>query len=247
MLKRISLLLLPIYFLLLFSCVGPPSVFLRSPQLNEKIQPVHKIVLLPPEVEVYQLSAGGVSEKIGEWSKQARQNLVQSLQDLFNGQKNIDFEVINEDSLNKEQKVLITALNALYDAINTSLLIHVYGRAEDRFSEKIKNFDYSFGPDVQQLDRKADAYLFLSSIEYLPSAGRQALQIGAVVVGALLGAIVVPTGDYTLINVALVDAKTGDILWHNKLSSMGGFHLTSTKAAPKLVKSAFKHFPVKLK
>lgn len=247
MLKRRSLLLLPLSFLLLFSCVGPPPVFLRNPQLNEKIKPIHKIAVLPPKVDVYELTAGGVREKIDEWSEKARNNVLEATQNQFANLNIVELQVLNRDSLNSSQKELLTDLQALYEAVDASIIAHIYGRPENRFPEKIKNFDYSLGPNLKPLLNDADAFLFISGVDHIATGGRKALQTGAIVVGALFGVMVIPRGGTTAISAALVDAQSGEILWHKFILVEGVFDLRDTKSTARMMKGVFKYFPIKLK
>ncbi len=242
--RRLSVLFL-IALLFLFSCAGPPPVFLKHPQVKEKVQAIHTVVLIPPQIDVYELSTGGVKERIDEWSEETRQYLIQAFTEQFGSKPNVQFVVLNTDSLNEEQKALLKEVLALYKAVHSSIVYHLYGQAPDRLSGKMKNFDYSLGPGLNQLSPQADAFLFVKGLDFVPSSGRKTLQTTAIVVGLALGVMVIPRGEFTAISTSLVDAQSGEILWHKYISTEGGIHVRNESGARKFVKSILKFFPIK--
>ena len=74
---------------------------------------------------------------------------------------------------------------ALFEAVSASVLLHTYSRStwirkydsDQTFPEKLKNFDYSLGPEVQRLAKlaNADALLFTSGVDHISTGGRKGL------------------------------------------------------------------------
>jgi len=116
---------------------------------------------------------------------------------------------------------------------------------------------------VQQLAKlaNADALLFTSGVDHISTGGRKAqmvllpLALGILTLpigggGAHLGAM--PPGSTTL-SVALVDGKSGTLLWYNAVGNAIGhalgrqdiYLLTYPDHADELVERAFHAFPVR--
>jgi hypothetical protein len=112
------------------------------------------------------------------------------------------------------------------------------------------NFDYSLGKEVKGLAKEGVEILFLvSGTDHVWTGGRQALQAIAVIIGigagVATGVMVLPAlGGGTAINVALVDARSGEILWYNVKQSGGGVDLRDPKSAADLVKDLLEDFPI---
>ncbi len=68
------LFLLPV-FLLLVACAVPRNDRI-NPQYQEKLSSTKSITVVPLSTDVYQITAGGVVEKMDEWSAMARRNVM---------------------------------------------------------------------------------------------------------------------------------------------------------------------------
>jgi hypothetical protein len=154
-------------------------------------------------------------------------------------------KAFEETLLSEDRKSNLEETKALFDAVNHSIIVHTYGTPEQRFSDKIKDFNYSLGPEVQELARDVDALLFVSCSDQIATAGRKAVQVGSVILGALVGIQVTPRYGATNISVALVDANTGSILWYNYHGSRGVDDLRNPINTTTLVKQLFKDLPIK--
>lgn len=150
-----------------------------------------------------------------------------------------------ETLLSEDQKSNLEETKALFDAVNHSIIVHTYGLPEQRFSDKVKNFNYSLGPEIQELARGVDALLLVSCSDQIATAGRKALQVGSVIFGALVGVQVTPRYGATNISIALVDANTGSILWYNYYGSRGVDDLRNPINTTTLVKQLLKDLPIK--
>jgi hypothetical protein len=232
-------------FLLLFGgCSSPP--FRASRNLDERTQNAKSILLLPPKVNVYELSAGGIREKMDEWSDKATTNVVQALKLEIGDTSGSGLRILPIDSLVPEARVTYDETQALFEAVNASVLLHTYGESEERFSDKIENFAFSLGTEVGTLVPGADLFLFVRGVDYKSTTGRQILKIGAAVVGALFGIAPEIQGDPTQVSMALVDAHDGTVLWYNLNFSGSGTDLREYPDAEEMVKNVFKHFPKRL-
>lgn len=240
--KSIGLVLLA---LLIAACAIPSSSSRASPNLDQKRSLIKAVVILPPTVHVETLSAGGVHEEQEEWSMQAEKNVMTAVEEQLKGRSGLHIEYLPKDSLSKEIESNLTETQALFDAVSTSVVIHTYGPEPARFPEKISNFDYSLGPEVNKLAGPADALLVIRAEDHISTEGRKSLQVAGMIIGALAGVVMVPVGGTTVASAALVDARSGSLLWYNLTGSQGGYDLRDSNSANELVKRLLADFPVK--
>lgn len=230
--------------LILSACATAPP-YRSNPQLTEKLKTIKIIMVVPLKTDVYQITAGGVQEKMDEWSSQARRNVMTAIQDELSVKPLMFVKPFEETLLSEDQKSNLEETEALFDAVNHSIIVHTYGPPEQRFSDKVKNFNYSLGPEIQEFARDVDALLFVSCSDQIATAGRKTLQVGSVILGALVGVQVTPRYGATNISIALVDANTGSILWYNYYGSRGVDDLRNPINTATLVKQLLKDLPIK--
>jgi len=165
-----------------------------------------KVVLLPPQVFVFELSAGGVATRMADWEATAKDNLVTAATRLAQGAGL--FEVVSTPTLSPADLDQLEAHIGLYDRVAQS--VFVYGRGEqDAWAHKKHEFDYTVGPGLAFLREHtgADAALIVLGSDFISSGERKA----AFVVGLLLG-VALPLGQ-SFITTGLVDLNTGDVQW----------------------------------
>lgn len=240
--------LLAIVYLL--SGCAAQALHRTHPGFAEQAQRIHTVALLPSEVKVYQIDAGGIREEITEWSNQARNHLMTALQNELGKKQTLVVKIISEESL-AEDKAILEETRALYGAVSAMILLHTYSNPNLPgyfFEEKLKNFNYSLGGDVSGLAEDAEAMLLLDAEDHVWTAGRQALQALGIILGigagVATGVVVIPQmGGGTAVRAALVDSRTGDILWINAVAAGAGKDLRDATSAGDLVSELFKDFP----
>ncbi len=223
---------------LLAGCVTAPKPYRVAPGFQERLPTIKTVALLPADVKVYELGAGGTRELMDEWSDKARENVLDSIHKRV-GQGGLlalkEFDPAQDPAVDEE----VRDVRALYEAVSSSVITHTYA-LETVFQTKKDRFDYTLGPlpkVAQAAD--ADALLFVYAVDHISSGGRVALNIFTVLVGAAAGVIIVPAGGATVVTAALVDAKTGDLLWFNARASRGGHDLREAASAESLINDTF--------
>jgi hypothetical protein len=201
--------------------------------------------VIPLKVDVYQVTAGGVKEKMDEWCTQAKRNLLTAIEDELKLRPLLNIKSFPEILMSEDRKINLEQTGALFEAVNSSIIIHTYGQPVHRFPEKIQNFDYTLGPEVRQLSSQTDALLLVRGVDNIATAGRKAVQAGSVILGALVGVQVTPNMGVTAVNLALVDANTGEVLWFNFHASSGDHDLRNPLDTTALVIDILKDFPIK--
>lgn len=200
--------------LCLLSLCGCATMHRKPPNYDEAISKVKIIAVMPADIEVYQLTAGGVRELIDEWSEIAKKYANQALKQQLSSHYGFQTKFIEEDWLKENYKEVWKDNQALYEAVATCIALHTFPGVS-QFQDKVDNFDYTLGEDFKYLAGvcDADALLFLRGIDHEATAGRVMLGIWNVMLGAFTGVMYIPINPCVM-DAALIDGKTGNILWY---------------------------------
>lgn len=190
-------------------CATPPKKI--HADYGQRASTIRSVGVLAPDVDIYELNAGGVREKIDTWSEQGRQNFAESLREELS-KRALEVKIIKLEGDFRED---LEEVNDLYDFISYSFAVHT-AEGPNLFPAKHDRFDYSVG----QLDGILDAYhvdslLIVHGFDEVTTGGRKA----ATVVGALMGIGYRP--GFTVVNMTLVD-RSGTLLWHENFTKQGG-------------------------
>jgi hypothetical protein len=184
------------------------------PDLAAKLHGIKTVLLPPPRIEMYEIGAGGTPEKMEDWGTAAQANVSHALSAYTPPLATFRLTELDEDSLAPAVRDTYDETRMLYDVVASNITNHTYENySPSYFPAKASKFVYSVGPAFDQIAPDADAFLLIEGFDQRTSSGNKALQAGTMLIGLLLGAVVVPRGGGNLITVALVEAKTGTILW----------------------------------
>lgn len=224
-----GLLLILVSLLLTIGC-APPS-YRAHPELDTRSKNIKTSGLLPPDIKIYEFTAGGVHELRDDWCNIGKDNVMRAFLENLNG-KSIEIKTITIDKDIEEE---IEDIQALYRAVSTSINMHTYGPF--LFPEKQKNFDYSIGPLDKVLKKVgADAIVFIHGTDEISTSGRKAL----IAIGFITG--IIPRSGITTLNVSIVDSS-GAILWHSIKGNEGGHDLREHSSSKRIVESVLADFP----
>ena len=223
---------------LLFIAFGcAPKAYRAHPQLEIRAKNVKHPGLVRPDIDICELTAGGVRELRDDWCEIGETCVLRAMVENLRA-KEIKIETLE---LGKDIEKEMEEIQALYRAVSLSIQLHTYGPY--LFPEKKKNFEYSIGPIDGILQKfEADALIFVYGIDEISTAGRKALKAASVVVGAFTGVVIMPRSGMTILSVALVEAP-GTILWYCIKSSQGGYDLRKPESASDLVENVLRDFP----
>lgn len=173
-----------------------------------------RLVLLPPQVMVKEISAGGVTDLVPEWTAQANANIQAELAATLAARP--EFEMLPAPALEPGQSERLDDYLAAYMVVGIAAHWATnYGGSEWAF--KRSHFDYTLGGGLDFVRDKtgADAAILVIGEDYVSSSGRKA----AMIVGALFG-VGIP-GGASVISIGVVDLHNGDILWmHHSVSGI---------------------------
>jgi hypothetical protein len=246
-----AIFMLALHGSLVTGCVTMDVPYRANPFLQQKARQIRTVTLLPTEVKVYQIDAGGVREEIEEWSSQARDNIIAAFESELPIKTDMIVNVVREENPGLD-KALLADCRALFHTVVATILLHTYNPRNQPyiFQEKLENFDYSLGSDLTRLATEGDALLLVSATDHIWTAGRRTLQAAGIVVGigagAATGRVAIPRlGGSTIVNAALVDRDNGDILWFNHATFAIG-DLRESRNATRMIRELFKELPVSL-
>lgn len=189
-----------------------------------------RILLMPPDIKYYLLTAGGVPEPNAEWTEAAQTNFTAAVGDYATSigthLKILDKKDLSPTEINYEE---------LHSAVGFTILDNYFGTP---LPGKNGGFDWSLGPEINQIatDRNADYALFVYYRDYQASGGRVAFAVLAAAVGG-----VADVGSESGF-ASLVDLKTGDVVWFNVVTAGSG-ELRNKDGAASAVRTLFKDIP----
>ena len=191
-----------------------------------------RLVVIPADMELYSISAGGVVEPRADWTDAAQKNLVTALE----GQRKLlgpDFTSLDAAAADELAEVI-----TLEQAVAKAIAMH-HRNGNMELQTKAKRLDWSMGEAVRPLKERtgADYALFTWVRDSYASSERKAAMLAL----ALIGAISV--GGEQLAHASLVDLNTGRIVWFNQISRMSG-DLREPGPAKETVEALLKDFPV---
>jgi hypothetical protein len=175
-----------------------------APGFN-RLPPNSMIALMPADVELFEISAGGVEEPRADWTDAATRNI---MADLRARKQKLGARATE---ITGEQDEAVEALNNLHGAVSRAILVHHFGPL--KLPTKDGRLDWTLGPEVAKLREKsgADYALFTWVRDSHASAERKAMMV----FGALLG--VGMTGGVQQAYASLVDLRTGQVVWFNRI------------------------------
>lgn len=196
-----------------------------------------RVLLMPPDVELYELTAAGLLEPKADWTESAKTNVDAAFATLLQ-EKQATILLYNSAAgkLSFDDAHLQTI--KLHSTVGNAILVHKYLPGMNLPTKK-DVFDWSLGEGATALRNSYDAdyALFVHFRESFSSAGRAAV----IFVGVLFGVGV--TGGTQVGFASLVDLRTGDIVWFNRLQSGTG-DLRKADLAHDTSKKLLSEFPL---
>ena len=232
--------LLLVAALVLSGCATVPSSKVHyTIKQDPNSRPLQQVVLLPVDVDVYEMTAGGVREEVPEWSSKAESNIRSALLvSKDSGGKCCVTRRVDSSSLTPDEQKTLEEHLALFNTVTANVLWTSLP-VNTAWHFKTEHFDYTLGDGLSFLKTKydVDAGLIIVGEDVVSTAGRKTTAF----VGAMFG-VAVPLGHSVLIG-GLVDFRTGDLLWMNHEVSAGGTDLRDPDSCLKLARSLTKDYP----
>jgi hypothetical protein len=172
------------------------------------------ILLMPMDIELSALTAGGVLEPNAEWTANAKQFILDAINSKF-ATRNIALlskEKTAGVQLDAKEEKLRTQLIKLHEVVGRSILVHQYMEPL-RLPNKNGKLDWTLGEKAGFLQEKfgADYALFVYLRDSYVTAGRVAMMFVAAAFGYSM------PGGAQVGFASLVDLNTGQVVWFNRL------------------------------
>ncbi len=189
-----------------------------------------RLVVVPADMELFSISAGGLTEPRADWTAAAQKHFASALA----AQK--DRLGPNTADLPEAQMDELQEVAALHRAVADAIAMHHHGSI--KLPTKDGKLNWTLGGAVEPLRARtgADYALFIWIRDSYASSERKATMVAM----ALLGAVM--TGGEQQGYASLVDLRTGRVVWFNELNRMWG-DLRDAQAADETVKTLLKGFP----
>lgn len=191
-----------------------------------------KVLLMPVDVELFSLSAGGVAEPRADWTEAAQRHMKAG---IAARQAQLGLSTIEgTEALADEFAEQV----GLYAAVAASISLHHGTGGAWALPTKAGQLLWSFGDAMQPLGARSGARygLFIWVRDSYASAERKAMMVGL----ALLGVGI--TGGIQVGYASLVDLHTGQVVWFNQLVRAMG-DLREAKAAAESIDALLAGFP----
>jgi hypothetical protein len=198
---------------------------------------VVRVLLMPPDIELYELTAGGMLDPRADWTVAARSQVMAALREELT-EKKARLVHYEPPVGNPSKDYAHDQLVKLHEAVGGVILTHKY-TAGFELPGKGDKFDWGLGRGVNVLreDYNTEFALFIYLRDSYASAGRVAFIIGAAFFG-----VGIPAGRQ-LGFASLVDLETGDVVWFNRLDSATG-DLRTVEPARNAVKALLEDLPL---
>jgi hypothetical protein len=195
-----------------------------------------KIVMMPPDIELFSISAGGVPEPRADWTEAGQRNF-RSVLLKREGELGLSMTQMAEKDADE-----FSEISSLHTAIARAIALHHFGPAAFELPTKDGKLDWSLGDSTQALKKAtgADYAMFTWVRDSHASAERQAAMVAIAVLS--LGRAL-PRGGQQTAYASLVELDTGRILWFNRLRRDSG-NIKDEADAAETVETLFGSLPV---
>lgn len=192
-----------------------------------------RIVIMPTDIELFSVSAGGVLEPKADWTEAAAKHFKNA---LIEKKRKLGLPTTE---LTGKQADEADEVNALHGAVARAIAMHHFGPLP--LPTKEGKLDWSMGEPVQLIKQMtgADYALFSWVRDSYASDERKAAMVAIAIIS--LGRAVA-TGGMQTGYASLVDLNTGRVMWFNRLARQSGDLREADKAA-ETIDSLLDKFP----
>lgn len=167
--KNFALFILLIFF---SSCAVSSAKY--SVETLERDRGQTKMVFMPLDLDLYEISVGGVPELKAEWTEKGRKNVSNAVQDFLLGKESIS---LSQYQSSEDESEAHSQLFRLFGVVGKAIFSHYHNPYNTLPSKK--EFQWSLGDstDVIRDEYGADYALFVRMSDQFSSGGRVALGV----------------------------------------------------------------------
>ena len=217
-------------FFFIYSCTS----FNTEPKYTIRVfdQDSPKILLMPVDIEICELTLAGMCEPSASWTKDSGENIIISFEEILN-KRNAVLKKYNKNDQNDE----IIQIIKLHTQTGQEIINNEYGSF--KLPTK-KEFKWSLGQKVKLLKNKykSDYAMFIFFRDQYSSTERVIYNI----VTAVLFPGIIPIGGSQIAFASLVNLNNGEITWFNGYRRSFG-DVRDLENARDTVNKLFEEFP----
>lgn len=174
----------------------------------EKLPAHAKVLLVPSDIELYIISAGGLVEPRADWTQDANRHFRAA---MVTKKQSLGAGVVE---INEKEFDDMAEINSLHAAVAMAITAHHFGPGFLKLPTKDDKLDWSLGESVRAIREKTGAdYALFTWIRDSYASGER---IAVTVLLAVAGIGIAP-GGLQQGYASLVDLNTGRIVWFNRL------------------------------
>jgi len=205
---------------------------------NDLLERPTRILLLPMDVKVSELTAGGLTEEVASWTHRAEELINRELR--AGGHSLSGYEFVEMPALTEQEQETLEQHLALLDTLGGNVLSlgSAPGGAQ-AWEPKMKHFDYTIGDGLAFLRERtgADMALMIYGNDLISSSGRKAAFVFAAVFG-----VSIPMGHAVLVG-GMLDLTNGNVLWLNHEVSVADVTLREPDGVKTLLGALLSDYP----
>ena len=218
----------------LFFFISSCTSFKTEPKYTIRVfdQDSPKILLMPVDLEICELTLAGMCEPSASWTKDSGENIIISIEEILNT-RNAVLKKYNKNDQNDE----IIQIIKLHTQTGQEIINNEYGSF--KLPTK-KEFKWSLGQKVKLLKNKykSDYAMFIFFRDQYSSTERVIYNI----VTAVLFPGIIPIGGSQIAFASLVNLNNGEITWFNGYRRSFG-DVRDLENARDTVNKLFEEFP----
>jgi hypothetical protein len=210
---------------------APPASKYLAPGFTQ-LPRAAKVLVMPVDVELFSLSAGGVAEPRADWTATALGHMSRAMSGRVT-RSGLDAVMMDEAGADEFAEQI-----GLHAAVARSIALHHGVGGVWTLPSKEGRLDWSFDDAMRPLQAKTGARyaVFIWMRDSYASAERKAAMVAMAILGVGL------TGGSQVGYASLVDLETGRVLWFNRLARASG-DLREEKAASESLDALLAGFP----
>lgn len=191
------------------------------------------VIIVPLDIELFSISAGGVAEPRADWTEVARQHMKAA---LVRTAWKLGLQSVELDERLADEHAELLRLHA---AVAEAIVLHHFSGDQNALSTKDGRLDWSFGDVLRPLRRNGGArYALFTFVRDSYASGERVVSM--ILMGAL--GVGIP-GGVQVAQASLVDLETGRVLWFNRMVRSSG-DLRDAETAQESVEWLLEAFPV---
>jgi len=194
-----------------------------------------KVAIMPTDIELFVISAGGVVEPKADWTESASKHFKDA---LTRKQQTLGLSSVE---LTAKQAEEADEVNALHGAIARAIAFHHFGNLQ--LPTKDGKLDWSMGDSVQQIKEATGAdYALFSFVRDSYASDERKATMAAITILTLGRTLALGFGTQSGY-ASLVDLNTGRVVWFNRLQRGTG-DLREPERAAETLDALLREFPV---